>query len=111
MNEPVNSGSGSGKGGASSNEALGGGAGDPLRDGINLCERFRAHYATLVEGFRSARQADRAARAKLVIDLIAFLEEATEMSRDQVPLLRAMAIDAMRAARAKEDSQPGRKRT
>lgn len=108
-NEHRDSGSGPGQNGAATG-AFGGGEGDPLRDALNLAESFRAHYTAFVEGFRSARQADRAARTKLVIDLIDFLEEAVPMSGEQIPLLRAAVIEAARGSK-REDSQPGRKRT
>jgi len=108
-NERSDSGSGAGQNGAASG-ALGGGPGDPLRDTLNLAESFRAHYAAFCDGFRSARQADRAARTKLVVDLIDFLEEAVPMSGEQIPLLRAALIEAARGSK-REDSQPGRKRT
>lgn len=108
-NERSDGGSGPGQNGAATG-ALGGGPGDPLRDSLNLAESFRAHYAAFVEGFRSARQADRTTRTKLVVDLIDFLEEAVEMSGDQLPLLRAAVIEAARGSR-REDSQPGRKRS
>ena len=89
---------------------LGGGEADPLRDTLNLAESFRAHYAAFVEGFRSARQADRSARTKLVVNLIDFLQEAVDMSGDQLPLLRSAVIDAARGSK-REHSQSGRKRT
>lgn len=108
--ERSDSGSGPGQNGAAAAGELGGGQGDPLRDTLNLAESFRAHYATFVEALRSARQADRAARTKLVVDLIDFLEEAVEMSGEQLPLLRAAVIEAARGSK-REDSQPGRKRS
>ena len=107
--ERSDSGSGPGQNGAAATCALGGGSGDPLRDAINLCERLRTHFGTFVEGFRSARQADRARRAFLIERLAEEEEAAIELLREHAPLLRAMAVEEMRGA--KHGSQPGRKRT
>lgn len=108
MNECNSGGSGSSNGSGAAG-ALGGGEADPLRDGINLCERLRSHFGTFVEALRGARQADRARRAYLLERLADEEESAIELLREHAPLLRAMAIEEMRGA--KHGSQPGRKRT